>query len=682
MEVGRFRLTRLLGKGGMGRVYLGVHPSIGSRVAIKVLAEDCADQPELLERFFTEARAVNLIQHENIAAITDLDRLPNGRPFIVMEYIEGRTVRELVERGPAPLGAIVEIMRDVLVALDAAHQVEIIHRDLKPDNVIVTALGRAKVLDFGIAKLVERSTVRTATGAAIGTPHYMAPEQIRGGVSDARTDVYAAGVMLFELVTGHRPYDGDSDFALMEAHLRAPIPSAGAAPAIEAVIRRALAKDPEARFPSAQAMADALVEAGDTLDEALLAKFESSVLRPRQSAPTLKSPVTAATKADASGASPRSSDAATVDGTGPRPPAPESRRSVTVTPPATPTVTNRTPRWMMLALVALTLVAAAAIGLALSKREVVRVVEVPQPAADATVVAQVLVDAAVGSDVVDAAIVADAGAPLVAATAPTGKPRPPRSLMPTHTCESWSDCPNYSCGCNRAWMRNIGCDARGICTKPEAACPSACKDQGGWRGVISVSRPLVSADCAGTEACKQNGHCTARMSPDDGLTCVKSCADTSWCRYKGLCVDQGVSACGASAESCANSEDCANYGICGVRDGVCVVNAEGCLKQARCIESGDCGPSADGASCVPRAAADCKSSRLCAAGGYCTFSGDDCVPADTAACAAAPACASHGYCTLKKKTCVVTLESCQASQICKDEGYCAVSDYRNECAKK
>src|SRR4051812_38026187 len=161
----------------MGRVYLGIHPEIGSRVAIKVLADEWADSKDLLDRFFAEAHTVNLIRHENIINVIDLDRMANGRPYIVMEYIAGRSLRQVIEAGVPPIGGVVHVMIEVLLALAAAHAAGVVHRDLKPDNVMVTAAGRTKVLDFGIAKLVATGP-RTRTGSALGTPEYMAPEQI------------------------------------------------------------------------------------------------------------------------------------------------------------------------------------------------------------------------------------------------------------------------------------------------------------------------------------------------------------------------------------------------------------------------------------------------------------------------------------------------------------------------
>ena len=273
-EIGRYRITSLLGEGGMGSVYLAVQPAIGSRVAIKVLSEQCARSPELLERFFGEAKAVNLIRHENIVSVLDLSTLPDGRPFIVMEFIEGLTLGAIVRRGGAPLGGVMQVMGEVLSALGAAHAIGIVHRDLKPDNVLVTGEGHAKVLDFGIAKLapgLHDQSSRTKTGALLGTPAYMAPEQISGAANvDARADIYAAGILLFEAVTGQVPFTGASIFDVMRAQVdqAPPLPRSlrrDLPPSIEDVILTALAKDPAMRFQSAQAMAQALVHAAQAL---------------------------------------------------------------------------------------------------------------------------------------------------------------------------------------------------------------------------------------------------------------------------------------------------------------------------------------------------------------------------------------------------------------------------------
>jgi serine/threonine protein kinase len=267
-EVGRYRIARLLGEGGMGRVYLAIQPAIGSRVAIKILAEACARNPDLLDRFFAEARAVNLIHHENIVSVLDMAQLADGRPYIVMEYVEGQTLAAIARSGPVALGGLVQAMSEVLSALAAAHAIGIVHRDLKPDNIMITAEGHAKVLDFGIAKLAPElssgRSPRTRTGALLGTPQYMAPEQISGaGGVDPRTDVYAAGIVVYELATGRLPFLGETLFDLMRAHLEQPPPPPRGVrrdlpAALEHVILTALAKKPADRFATAAQMAHAL----------------------------------------------------------------------------------------------------------------------------------------------------------------------------------------------------------------------------------------------------------------------------------------------------------------------------------------------------------------------------------------------------------------------------------------
>ncbi|MDQ3299888.1 MAG: protein kinase [Myxococcota bacterium] len=270
--IGAYRIARLLGVGGMGRVYKGVHPTIGSRVAIKVLSRECSDRRDLVERFFSEAKAVNMIRHESIVNVLDLATLPDGRPYIIMEYLDGAPLAAIVEhavatRTPLPLGGLARLAVEVLDALAAAHAKGIVHRDLKPDNIYVTPSGRPKVLDFGIAKLNDMAGgSATRTGSLLGTPHYMAPEQAAGRPVDHRADIYAIGVILFECATGTKPFLADSLFDLLRKHVEEPPPlprsiRGDLPPELENVILTALAKPPDARFGSAQAMSVALQHA-------------------------------------------------------------------------------------------------------------------------------------------------------------------------------------------------------------------------------------------------------------------------------------------------------------------------------------------------------------------------------------------------------------------------------------
>ncbi|MDP3153909.1 MAG: serine/threonine-protein kinase [Archangium sp.] len=270
--IGKFRLDRRLGHGAMGDVYLGVHVELGSFVAIKILNAAACAEPNGIARFLNEAKAVAEIDHEQIARVIDQDRLPDGTPYIVMEFVEGVTLRELLdERGALGLRLTVELLLDVLSALQVAHARGIVHRDLKPENIRVTPSGRAKILDFGIAKRVQESpTPLTQQGMLIGTPFYMSPEQIDGQALDGRSDLYAVGVILFECVTGKRPFEGSTVMALLNRHLHeAPVSPrmirAEITLALESVILRALEKPPVLRFGTADEFAAALRKLFDEL---------------------------------------------------------------------------------------------------------------------------------------------------------------------------------------------------------------------------------------------------------------------------------------------------------------------------------------------------------------------------------------------------------------------------------
>ena len=274
-SVGSYRIVDLIGAGGMGRVYRAEHPVIGARVAIKVMAlEGPALRPERIERFLAEARAVNLIRHENIVNVLDLGRLDDDTPFIVMEHLDGTSLgQRLRADGPLAPELVVTVALKVLAALAAAHAAGIVHRDLKPDNVFLTAGGQVKVLDFGLAKLLPDAelsmNVATHSSSLLGTPPYLAPEQLLGGAIDGRTDLWALGITMYELLCGRRPFESRQLFDLFEQITRA-APEAPRtlrpelSPALEAVVLRALAKEPAQRFASAAAMAGALQEQATT----------------------------------------------------------------------------------------------------------------------------------------------------------------------------------------------------------------------------------------------------------------------------------------------------------------------------------------------------------------------------------------------------------------------------------
>ena len=264
--LGSYRLVRLLGSGGMGHVYEGLHPQIGARVAIKVLLPEVASNPTVVERFFNEARAVNLIGHRNVVKILDM-ALEGGRYYFVMELLEGVPLSARVSPGkPLPFAEAGPIVIQCADALQAAHDREIIHRDDKPDNIfLVNELGRSdfvKIVDFGIAKLagangVNASVLRTAAGVVMGTPAFMSPEQAEGAAEkiDGRSDVYSLGVVMFQLATGQLPFNEPTHVKVMMAHLatKPPLPTALAPQTprqVERIILRCLAKEREDRFQS------------------------------------------------------------------------------------------------------------------------------------------------------------------------------------------------------------------------------------------------------------------------------------------------------------------------------------------------------------------------------------------------------------------------------------------------
>lgn len=275
---GRYLIERLLGEGGMGAVYQAEHTHMRKRLAVKVLHPEMSRLPEVVARFEREAMAAAHIEHPNVAAATDFGKLDDGSFFLVLEYVEGKSLRDAVNEGRLELGRAIHITRQIASALARAHGLGIVHRDLKPENVMLVAreddLNVVKVLDFGIAKVPVGELVGdhktpgqalTQLGMVYGTPEYMAPEQALGQVVDARADLYALGVMLFEMLTGVRPYDHDSKVTLLGMHVTAPIPRLGDKvpgaefPAeIEAIVTTLLAKEAGSRFADAKTLIESL----------------------------------------------------------------------------------------------------------------------------------------------------------------------------------------------------------------------------------------------------------------------------------------------------------------------------------------------------------------------------------------------------------------------------------------
>jgi serine/threonine protein kinase len=264
--LGKYRVLDALGRGGMAQVYRGYHPQLDRHVAIKVLRADLVEQDEFLERFRREAHAASGLRHANIVQVFDFDTQDDFY-YMVMELLEGDTLRARlneyrVKNERMPLDEIVRILSDVLNGLAFAHSEGIIHRDIKPANIMLTKKGQAVLTDFGIAQILGSTRV-TVSGAMMGTLNYMAPEQGLENRCDARSDIYSLGIVLYEMLTGYTPFDADTPLAILMKHLNDPLPlpsklDPNLPPPFEQIVLKALAKDPEDRYQSAEEMLMAL----------------------------------------------------------------------------------------------------------------------------------------------------------------------------------------------------------------------------------------------------------------------------------------------------------------------------------------------------------------------------------------------------------------------------------------
>ena len=270
--VGRYHLDERIGRGGMGEVRAALDETLGRRVAVKLLRADLAEEPTARARFEAEARAAARLSHPNIVTVYDTGE-DDGQPFLVMELLPGRTFADEIASGRVSVERAIAVTSAVLSALSAAHQEGILHRDVKPGNVLLTTDDVPKVADFGIAKTADAaSTTATLTGELLATPAYLAPERLTGEAASPESDLYAAGVLLYEALAGATPYPARTPAALLRdisegnaeplQARRDDVP-----PAVVAVVERAMARDPSQRFASADAMSAALESASETPEE-------------------------------------------------------------------------------------------------------------------------------------------------------------------------------------------------------------------------------------------------------------------------------------------------------------------------------------------------------------------------------------------------------------------------------
>jgi serine/threonine-protein kinase len=299
-SIGNYKIVRIIGEGGMGTVYLAEHPMIGKRVAVKMLRPELGTNPGLVSRFFQEARAVNEIRHPNIVDISDFGKTEDGIVYLVMELLEGRSLRDrLNAEGALPIEDVVTICGQVCDALAAAHRVGIVHRDLKPDNIFLLqdpaqpGVLRSKLYDFGVAKLLgEQDTKvshKTIAGSVVGTPYYMSPEQALCQEVGAASDVYSMGVVMFEMVTGEVPFKAEQLVLLLNAILKQQAPPASqfrpeVPPFLDRLILRCLEKDPGARPQTMEEIVALLGASAAELDGRSIALGETMAAGPGMAA--------------------------------------------------------------------------------------------------------------------------------------------------------------------------------------------------------------------------------------------------------------------------------------------------------------------------------------------------------------------------------------------------------------
>ncbi|HSD90167.1 MAG TPA: serine/threonine-protein kinase [Kofleriaceae bacterium] len=257
---GRYEIQQRVGEGGMGVVYKARQMSIDRVIALKMLNQQMAGDQQWVQRFYNEAKACSRLQHPNTIRMFDFGQTQDGRLFMTMEFLDGMSLRDALQRGPIAPQRVIKILIQCCASLAEAHSIGIIHRDIKPDNVFLLNMAGSpdfvKLLDFSVAKLLEGDRMKTQAGVVFGTPQYMSPEQGRGLPLDARSDLYALGILAFEMLTGNVPYNDDNPMTVIQMHMHGQVPPMpDSIPySVQAVVRRAMEKDPARRYQSSGEM--------------------------------------------------------------------------------------------------------------------------------------------------------------------------------------------------------------------------------------------------------------------------------------------------------------------------------------------------------------------------------------------------------------------------------------------
>ncbi len=648
--VGRYVIESVVGEGAMGVVYAARDPELGRLVALKVIKGEVAESERVAR--LREARALAVVEHPNVIGIYDVGT-HQGHPFLAMELVSGSTFKGWLREKERPWQEVLAMFLQAGEGLLAAHDRGLVHRDFKPDNVLVGNDGRARVTDFGLARMVSADAggdgggleeiagpayqhaltdTITRTGALIGTPAYMPHEQLRGESVDATADQFSFCVALFEGLYGVRPFAADSLLdlvhALREGEIRE-VERQGVPDALRAALLIGLAHKPADRHPSMRELLSALEEA-----------------------------------AAAESARPASGDAA-VHEASPEETAPSQPVSSSQQESSRPKRLSGVVGWA---------VAAVAVGAlaAVVVRGGKPAVSPPAPGSSATTSSPLVATAApaVGGPSASVTTRGEELPPLTPSS--TAQPRPTSVASPeiaaTSPLESGQPAAIDGSDTNAAPFAS-GKRGPGICTR-------LCEIGG---ACVSLGRKCVArfgGDCKASRDCKRFGRC----SYDGNKKCVAAsdsdCAGSLGCKLQGRCRQDGSLCAAARVSDCKRASACTAGGRCGLKDGKCVaLSTADCRASSSCLSEGECTKEAD--FCKVRSDEDCKHSSICKQKGKCAFNGRSCVGGSAAKCAQKTNCKRQGECGFDKGRCKPTSAAhCAQSSQCKRLGYCGLDKGR------